>query len=285
MYGADITKWLYSQATAANNDSGSQPQLMDPLSCMIRLGLIYYKDEGTKISIQSSKIYYQSPTILQGASRWYNGDNRNDLHHLHYPIVIACENYNPIENREIGKIFEYSIKGLTKLKKAYTRNSDSNLVSHCLNHYIDIIMDFMRLPEKIVASGIPIIPGAISITSPNFSTSASASVSGSMSSANSIADSPIHEDDRMSVYDDEQVKHRRMSIHEIARRQQDTLQINFKTLWLPEEIHIIHELLELGEKKKDHPEKIEYIVRAIENLLEEKDTNIRSLITRISHTL
>ncbi len=297
MYGADITKWLYSQATAGNAEDITQ--LMDPLSCMIRLALLYFKDEGTKISIHTNKITYQSPTILQGASRWYNGDNRNDLHNLHYPIMLACENYNPRESREIRRIFEYTIKGLMKLKKAYTRNSESNLVAHCLNHYIDIIMEFMR--SSVVGIPIPKSNPSLSSSSSSSSNSGSAPRSQSISlssSANSA--SPILPDieeisemgDRVSeigANDEESLtisnRPRLRSIYESERRQPESLQINYKTLWMGEEIHIIHELLELGEKKKDHPEKVEYILRAIEDMLEEKDANIRSIIIRISKTI
>lgn len=300
MYGADLTKWLYNQASAGSN-ANDQSQLMDPLSCMIRIALLHFMNEGTKISIQSNKITYQLPTLLQGANRWYNGDNRNDLHNLHHPIIIACENYNPVENREIAKIFEYTIKGLVKLKKAYTRHGESNLVAHCLNHYIDIVMDFMR-PAKM---GVP-IPAATVGKSAAISSSASASASSSIAAASTpsppnlspvpltvggiedIMDTTYISDieDYTSQVDMPTVRRPRLiSIHETERRQQESLHINYKGLWMAEEIHIIHELLELGEKKAEHPEKVEYILRAIENLLEEKDANIRAILVRISRTI
>lgn len=298
MYGADLTKWLYNQASSSSND---QTQIMDPLSCMIRLALLHFMNEGTKVSIQSNKITYQLPTLLQGANRWYNGDNRNDLHNLHHPIIIACENYNPIDNREIGKIFEYTIKGLVKLKKAYTRHGESNLVAHCLNHYIDIIMDFMRPVRTGLPVSIPIsVP--VSVPVPKSGASSASSIS-TPSPSNPIITqhmiiSPIMEIDEMSDIGDTSSgieiqsmqsmaahRPRLMSIYETDKRQQESLHINYKGLWMPEEIHIIHELLELGEKKTEHPEKVEYILRAIENLLEEKDANIRATLVKISRTI
>jgi hypothetical protein len=143
MYGANIGKWVYQSAVPQEN-----VQLMEPLSTMIRLAILQFKPEGTKISIHSNKITFQPPTILQGPIRWSNGDKRNDLHNLYLPISIACEIYQPQDNREISNIFEHTIQGLINLQKSYTRNSESNLVGHCLNHYIDIIQENIHLHDE-----------------------------------------------------------------------------------------------------------------------------------------
>ena len=56
--------------------------ILDPLTCLIRLSILEFKPIGTKISLNNSKIKYNDPSVIQGAVRWSNGDNREDLHNL-----------------------------------------------------------------------------------------------------------------------------------------------------------------------------------------------------------
>ena len=307
IYGANLTKWVYQTSTASSSSGSDNIQLMDPLSCMIRLAILYFKPEGTKISIHNNKITYQVPSLLQGPIRWSNGDNRNDLHNLFVPISLACEIYNPSENREIYEMYNYTVHGLQKLKKSYSKHSESNLVIHCLNHYIDTINEHLIISpteSSAVSSPIPII-STIPISNPSMSPSPSLSPSPSPLSIvskkkdknqeQSQQSQQLHEIVRESetvigiggIGEDMKQEIRRLRISRIYERChiQQPLQINFDGLWIREEIHIIHELLRLAEKKKENPEKIEYLIHAIENILEEKDTNIRNLVLRISNSV
>jgi hypothetical protein len=134
-----------------NNDS--QKQILDPLSCIIRLGLLIFKEKCTKISIANNKIFFQPPNILQGPMRWTYGDGRADLHNLCNPIEKAVLWYNPQENKSIEKIFKLAIKGLIKLKHSYimknTKVGDSNLVCHSISHYITMIQNRLNNVETI----------------------------------------------------------------------------------------------------------------------------------------
>lgn len=109
--------------------------ILDPLSCIIRLVVLAYKPYGTKISIYSNKISYHEPNIFQGVIRWSNGDNRNDLHNLHNPILKALE-WFVLNNVKIDFIFRKSIEGIQKFMESYNKNS---VVYHSLKHYSDII--------------------------------------------------------------------------------------------------------------------------------------------------
>ncbi len=128
-------------------------QILDPLSCIIRLGLLTFKEKCTKISIANNKIYFQAPNILQGPVRWTFGDCRNDLHNLCNPIEKAILWYDPIENKCIENIFKLAIKGLTKLKHSYvmknTKVGDSNLVCHSISHYITLLQNRLNNVETI----------------------------------------------------------------------------------------------------------------------------------------
>lgn len=115
-----------------NNNS-----ILDPLSCVIRLAILSFKPNGTKISITQNKISYNEPSILQGSIRWSQGDNRDDLHNIFKPLLKATEWYDKNSN-ELKEIFVLAICGLEKLKQAYSNNSTIN---HSIDRYILILQN------------------------------------------------------------------------------------------------------------------------------------------------
>ena len=148
-YGIMGTKTLINSMI----QTSSQRQILDPLSCIVRLGLLTFKEKCTKISISNNKIYFQPPNILQAPVRWTFGDNRADLHNLCNPIEKAIQWYDPIENKCIKNIFKFAIKGLTRLKQSYiiknTKVGDSNLVCHSISHYITLLQNRLNNVETI----------------------------------------------------------------------------------------------------------------------------------------
>ena len=121
----------------------SEKELLDPLSSLIRIGLLIFKEKNTKISISHNKIYFQPPNLMQGPVRWTCGDSRDDLHNLCHTIGMALLWYDPNKNKNIENIFNIAIKGLKKLRDSYliknAKMSDSNLVCHSILHYITLI--------------------------------------------------------------------------------------------------------------------------------------------------
>src|SRR3990170_5313607 len=69
-------------------------ELLDPLTTLIRLSLLVYMPEGSKISIHNNCIFTQTPTIMQGTLRWSQGDKREDLHNLNDPVEAAAQWYS-----------------------------------------------------------------------------------------------------------------------------------------------------------------------------------------------
>lgn len=116
-------------------------QIIEPLTCMIRLAILSYKPKGTKICIYENSIYIQEPGYLQGTMRWLSGDNRNDLHYLLAPISKCLLKWKPTEQEAIKNIYKLSILGLTKLKSGYNCNGCSSLTSHSIDLYINLIKD------------------------------------------------------------------------------------------------------------------------------------------------
>ena len=50
-----------------------EEQILEPLTCIIKLGILYLKEDGTKLQIIGNSIHYHSPHVLQGTSRWFKG--------------------------------------------------------------------------------------------------------------------------------------------------------------------------------------------------------------------
>jgi hypothetical protein len=109
--------------------------ILDPLTCVIRVAVLSFKPKGTKISISDNRIEYHDPNFLQGPLRWTQGDNREDLHNLYYPILKATQWYSK-DDPKYKVLFDFAIKGLKNLINSYSKNS---LISHSLAHYIKIL--------------------------------------------------------------------------------------------------------------------------------------------------
>lgn len=119
--------------------------IIDPFTCMVRLSILSFKPNGTKISIFDNMIQYNDPNIFQGTIRWSKGDHRNDLHNLYGPIVKALEWYD-IKNEKIQNIFKLSSEGLKKLMTSYDRN---NTTFHSLEYYKKIIDGNLKNQDTI----------------------------------------------------------------------------------------------------------------------------------------
>ena len=132
-----IIKSIYKLSTKFTNNKASDSQILEPLSTIIKLSIISFKNIGTKIAIVSNKIYIQSPNFIQGVLRWSYGNNREEVHFLLKPIVRAILLYNPNKNELIKTLFTFAISGLKLLKKSYHNNSST--LCHALDLYINII--------------------------------------------------------------------------------------------------------------------------------------------------
>jgi hypothetical protein len=121
--------------------------ILDPLTCIIRLSVLEFKPIGTKISLNNNKIKYNEPSVIQGALRWSNGDNREDLHNLFNPLKKAVLWYD-VKNIEIRNIIDYSIRGLEKLQSSYNKNS---VISHSIQYYIDYLKNSINQKKNDIS--------------------------------------------------------------------------------------------------------------------------------------
>lgn len=110
--------------------------IIDPMSCLIKLSILGYMPIGTKMSIANNKILFNQPSLLQGTIRFFQADNREDLHNLFNPIQKSIQWYWNKEDSNTLYIFDLAINGLKTLKKSYPSNST---IQYTLDYYINLL--------------------------------------------------------------------------------------------------------------------------------------------------
>jgi hypothetical protein len=127
--------FIYKQVV--KDSINNTKQTLEPFASILKLALISFQSEGTKIAVSNNRIYIQTPTILQGTIRSMYGNNREEVHHLLKPLMRSVELYPPDKNEEIKYIYQLAIKGLKKLKRSY--DSNSSTVCYTIDLYISIL--------------------------------------------------------------------------------------------------------------------------------------------------
>lgn len=124
--------------------------LLDPISTIIKLAVLKYKPDGTKIRINHHKITYCDPNLLQGIGRWFINESRHSIHHLYLPILYFCwlkfnyvqKSLNDEQNKKYGlmlsRLNDLAIEGIHHLKKTYAE-SQNDLVNSCLDLYLHLL--------------------------------------------------------------------------------------------------------------------------------------------------
>ena len=153
---SSVTSTLYNGFinTFISDNSEKQEQILEPLTCIIKLGILYLKEDGTKLQIIGNSIHYYSPNVLQGTNRWIRGDNRNDLHNLSNPIKIALDWYTPDENDDISNLLKYAVSGLRKLGESYNIDNVSSLIGNTISHYINLITTVLNKEGDVTKTGV-----------------------------------------------------------------------------------------------------------------------------------
>jgi hypothetical protein len=111
--------------------------IIDPFSCLVKLSLIKYLEEGTKVSIYQNRLNFNSPSYVQGIVRFMYGDNREDLHNILLPIQKCVEWYWNEKDNDIVYMFNNAVIGLKFLKNSYSAYAT---IQHTIDYYIIILM-------------------------------------------------------------------------------------------------------------------------------------------------
>jgi hypothetical protein len=243
---------LYSMFNNLFFPKPKSDSIIEPLTCLIRLSILEFKQIGTKISIYENRITYNNPNMFQGALRWSNGDNREDIHNIYNSLIKATEWFD-ISESEIKNIFLCAIKGLQKLKLSYDENS---IISHSISHYIQL------LQHKVNGETTNSV---VRTTRTRNNDSRDASNSSNSSNASNASDSSDSID-----------------------ANENTIFLKLKELWNDREINIINNiLLELEDnRKKSHYElKQDSLIDAIEIILLRKEDDLTNILKKTTTLL
>ena len=119
--------------------------ILEPLQAMIQLALLGMSPIGTKLQIQENILYVQPPTFIQGITRWYNADKKDDLYFLYSVIKRYIKWYNPSSNKKsplstdlYQLITTMATEGLNQLFKTYS-STDANTVIHVIQMYKNLL--------------------------------------------------------------------------------------------------------------------------------------------------
>ena len=136
-------QFFNSMITGFSNNNLQKNLILEPLCCIIKIALIQFKENGTKISVIDNSIQFNEPSIAQGILRSINGDCREDLHNIYHPL-LKCIEWFPLKEHKL--LYQECKKGLEILNSVYDNNTT---IHHTITHYISIINEDnkIELPE------------------------------------------------------------------------------------------------------------------------------------------
>lgn len=127
--------------------------ILDPLSLVIKLYIYSYKPVGTKISILNNCVEFQEAGIFQSTVRTFNGDTKNDLINMLFPLTYACEKYIDYQNKvKYTEIFQQVINSLDKLNQVYQSNEITHNIEQLKNIINKFIVDKKFNPQSIISN-------------------------------------------------------------------------------------------------------------------------------------
>jgi hypothetical protein len=114
--------------------------ILEPMQAMTQIALISFCPKGSKLSITNNLLLIQTPNWIQGLTRSYNHDRRDDLFFLFNAIVRFNKFYSYMktktgeENKLYELILKLSKKGIDSILQTYA-SSDQPSLLHTLQMY------------------------------------------------------------------------------------------------------------------------------------------------------
>ena len=272
--------------------------IIDPFSCLVKLSIIRYLDEGTKISIYQNRLNFNAPSYIQGIVRFMYGDNREDLHNILLPIQKCVEWYWNEKNADMIYMFNNAVLGLKFLKNSYSTYAT---IQHTLDYYIIILMqknsaimrqmgistiDIERLTTALQESS------ANEINTPSIQTLAS-SEKGKNKEKHDIKDSRESRESKESKEKNNKITDKSSPVSESIEQDKNTdrLQLQMRDihkflfeLWNEREIAIVINLYREMETKQPGTE-MNYIYNNIMQYCEMKENKLYKYIEQNSSIL
>lgn len=112
--------------------------ILEPFQVMVQLSLVSFCPVGTKISISNNILKLQKPTLFQGAWRYWNNDNKDDLYYLFHAIRRYMKWYKDPNNKITVFILRLAKNGLNRLIETYAQ-SDKKSITQTLSLYKNVL--------------------------------------------------------------------------------------------------------------------------------------------------
>lgn len=96
-------------------------KVLEPFYTVVKIALLNYYPDNTKISINNNEITFRLPTMYQGILRWSYGEDRSDIQYIVKSIKIALI---IIQNSQLNldKLLYYLFTGINKLTLCYVED-------------------------------------------------------------------------------------------------------------------------------------------------------------------
>lgn len=136
----NFTPYLLNNISNSFGYFRDKNQILDPITTSVRLSLLQYKQNYTKLGIDKNRIFFQEPKMFgyQGIMRTFNGDQKSDIH----IIILSIENllhWYKISDKKIRYLCEGVVNGLEKLSQCYSQEKSKNLVSQTIDFFTEKI--------------------------------------------------------------------------------------------------------------------------------------------------
>lgn len=95
-------------------------KLLEPFYTIIKIALLNFYPDNTKISISNNKILVRLPSVYQGILRWGYGETRSDLNYIEHSILYGLETIITKQlNNVVNNLIFYLYCGINKLTLCY----------------------------------------------------------------------------------------------------------------------------------------------------------------------
>ena len=253
-------------------------QILDPLSCLCKIGMLAYYCKGTKISITKNIISFQEPDNIQWVKRKYFGDGKNDISTLYNPILKAIEWYilqNQNENSLIKEKDEEDDIEKEDDRKKERNNSISSEKSEkergCNNEDDDEQKSInLSAVKNIIKHAI------IGLTKLQYTYG-----DGNVTMAIKFLKNNL----KMSLNDDFNM-YKFMVFNEMDEPEENVINYSkIKEIWKADKIKLVSKQFDLLDKNKHDSSSLEYLLKSMKSQLMDTDSKFQELVKSMNSCL
>ena len=93
-------------------------KILEPFYTVIKIALLNFYPDNTKISVSKNEIIFRLPTLYQGILRWSYGEDRSEIKYIEKSILFALKIINSLQ-LNVTKLLFYLYSGINKLTLCY----------------------------------------------------------------------------------------------------------------------------------------------------------------------